>query len=84
MMRVGIIMSDEQCGFPPLALLRLQSWLSPAFPIGSYSYSHSLEWAVEAGYIHDRKSLVEWLEADLCLARDEMKRFSSARPGAAP
>ncbi len=59
-------MSDEECRFPPLALLRLQSWLSPAFPTGSYSYSHGLEWAVEAGHIDDRKSLVDWLEADLC------------------
>jgi urease accessory protein len=49
----------------PLSLLRLQSWLSPAFPTGSYSYSHGLEWAVEAGHVHDRKSLVDWLEADL-------------------
>ena len=50
----------------PLALLRQQSWLSPAFPTGSYSYSHGIEWAVEAGDIHDRESLVDWLEADLC------------------
>src|ERR1700739_3741406 len=56
----------EQCRFPPLALLRLQSWLSPAFPTGSYSYSHGIEWAGEAGHVHDRKSLVDWLEADLC------------------
>jgi urease accessory protein len=49
----------------PTALLRLQSWLSPAFPTGSYSYSHGLEWAVEAERIHDRESLVDWLEADL-------------------
>jgi len=59
-------MSDEQCELVPLALLRLQSWLSPAFPTGSYSYSHGIEWVVEAGHIHDRKSLVDWLEADLC------------------
>jgi urease accessory protein len=59
-------MSDEQSRFPPLALLRLQSWLSPAFPIGSYSYSHALEWAVEAGYVLDRRTLVDWLEATLC------------------
>src|SRR4026207_325436 len=59
------IMSDEHCHFPAPALLRLQSWLSPAFPTGAYSYSHGLEWAVEAGYINDRKSLVDWLEADL-------------------
>ena len=55
----------EQYRFPPVALLRLQSWLSPAFPTGSYSYSHGIEWAVEAGHIHDRESLVDWLEADL-------------------
>ena len=59
-------MSDDQCRLPPRALLRLQSWLSPAFPTGSYSYSHGLEWAVEAGYIKDRETLVDWLEADLC------------------
>jgi urease accessory protein len=60
------IMSDEQYRFPALALLRLQSWVSPAFPTGAYSYSHGLEWAVEAGYINDRKSLVDWLDANLC------------------
>jgi len=49
----------------PLALLRLQTWLSPVFPTGSYSYSHGLEWAVEAGAVHDRASLVDWLAADL-------------------
>ena len=59
-------MSDQKYRFLPLSLLRQQSWLSPAFPTGSYSYSHGIEWAVEAGHIHDRKSLVDWLEADLC------------------
>jgi urease accessory protein len=49
-----------------LGLLRQQSWLSPSFPTGAYSYSHGLEWAVEVGDVHDRESLVDWLEADLC------------------
>jgi urease accessory protein len=53
------------------ALLRLQSWLSPTFPIGAYCYSHALEWTVQAGTVHDRASLVDWLEADL--------RFGSGR-----
>lgn len=48
-----------------LPFLRLQAWLSPVFPTGSYSYSHGLEWAVEAGSVHDRASLVDWLAADL-------------------
>ncbi len=70
----------EQHRFPPLAFLRLQSWLSPAFPIGSYSYSHGLEWAVEARYIYDHESLVDWLEADLLYGsgRNEAIFFSEA------
>ncbi|HZD06847.1 MAG TPA: urease accessory protein UreF [Candidatus Limnocylindrales bacterium] len=79
-MKAGTIMNDAQRPFPPPALLRLQSWLSPVFPTGSYSYSHGLEWAVEAGHIHDRKSLVDWLEADLCYGsvRNEAIFFSEA------
>jgi len=73
-------MSDEECRFTTLAFLRLQSWLSPAFPTGSYSYSHGVEWAVEAGYINDRRSLVDWLEADLCYGsgRNEAIFFNQA------
>jgi urease accessory protein len=75
-----IIMNDQQCRFSPLSLLRQQSWLSPAFPTGSYSYSHAIEWAVETGDIHDRKSLVDWLEADLCYGsgRNEAIFFTEA------
>jgi urease accessory protein len=45
--------------------LPLFLWLSPAFPVGSFAYSHGLEWAVEAGDIVDAASLGAWL-ADLC------------------
>lgn len=45
------------------ALLRLMTWLSPAFPVGSFSYSHGLEWAIEAGEIGDANSLFDWIEA---------------------
>jgi len=58
-------MCEQENCLTPLSLLRQQNWLSPAFPTGSYSYSHSIEWAVETGHVHDRKSLVDWLEADL-------------------
>jgi urease accessory protein len=80
MITVDIIMTDEQYRLPSPALLRMQSWLSPAFPTGSYSYSHGLEWAVEAGHVHDRKGLVDWLEADLCYGsgRNEAIFFSEA------
>ena len=35
------------------ALYRLMTWLSPAYPIGAFSYSSGIEWAVEAGDIKD-------------------------------
>ena len=43
------------------ALYRLLAWLSPAYPVGAYSYSHGLEWAVEAGLVRDRAGLEAWL-----------------------
>jgi urease accessory protein len=42
-------------------LMRLLTWLSPAFPTGAFAYSHGLEWAVEARDIHDGDTLREWL-----------------------
>ena len=62
---ITAMMNHELCRLSPLALLRLQSWLSPAFPAGFYSYSHGLEWAVEARDVCDRQTLVDWLESDL-------------------
>lgn len=44
-------------------LYRLLAWLSPAYPIGAFSYSHGIETAVEEGFIKDRMSLVIWLES---------------------
>ncbi len=43
------------------ALYRLLTWLSPAFPVGGFSYSSGIEWAVEAGDIKDASSLKDWL-----------------------
>ena len=43
------------------ALYRLMAWLSPAYPIGAFSYSGGIEWAVEAGDIRDAETLREWL-----------------------
>jgi urease accessory protein len=47
------------------ALYRLMTWLSPAFPVGAFSYSSGIEWAVEAGDIADATSLYDWLAAML-------------------
>lgn len=44
---------------------RLQAWFSPSFPIGAFSYSHGLEWLVEAGEVRDVASLGGWIEGVL-------------------
>jgi urease accessory protein len=43
------------------SLYRLMAWLSPAFPVGAFSYSSGIEWAVEAGDIRDAGTLKDWL-----------------------
>jgi urease accessory protein len=43
------------------ALYRLMAWLSPAYPVGAFSYSSGIEWAVEAGDIKDAETLRVWL-----------------------
>ncbi|WP_245454193.1 urease accessory protein UreF [Aquabacter cavernae] len=53
-------------GVAGVGLLPLFAWLSPAFPVGGYAYSHALEWAVEAGDITDEASLADWIK-DLLL-----------------
>lgn len=44
-----------------IALLRLMAWLSPAFPVGGFAYSHGLERAVHDGLVADAGSLASWL-----------------------
>ena len=47
------------------ALFRLMTWLSPSFPVGAFSYSSGIEWAVEAGDIRDADTLKDWLASML-------------------
>ena len=49
----------------PGALYRLLAWLSPAYPVGGFSYSHGLEAAVEEGSVRDRAELVAYVAAVL-------------------
>ncbi len=60
--------------------LPLFAWLSPAFPVGAYAYSHGIEWAVEAGDIRDAATLRAWLEdlADHGAPRLDVAVFAAA------
>jgi urease accessory protein len=56
-----------------LSLVRLLQLASPALPIGAYSYSQGLEWAVESGAVHDAASARRWIGdlLELVVARGE-------------
>src|SRR4051812_12373667 len=47
------------------ALYRLMTWLSPAYPLGAFSYSHGLEYAVEIGLVRDLPTLTDWISTVL-------------------
>lgn len=42
-------------------LTRLLQLASPALPVGAYSYSQGLEWAIEAGTVKDEASALRWM-----------------------
>ena len=45
-----------------LARVRLLQLVSPSLPIGSFTYSQGLEWAVEQRWIDDEATLAAWLD----------------------
>lgn len=55
-------------------LARLLRLASPALPIGAFSYSQGLEWAVESGQVRDRESVQVWIGSVLAgsMARFEL------------
>ncbi|WP_421581588.1 urease accessory protein UreF [Shinella sp. M31] len=44
-------------------LIRLMTWLSPAFPVGAFSYSGGLEQVVTDGDVRDAGTLLDWLDS---------------------
>jgi urease accessory protein len=56
---------ERECAAPEAIsgpdLQRLLAWLSPTFPVGAFTYSHGLEWAVEDGTVTDAATLAAWL-----------------------
>jgi len=51
----GMIMATDA------ALLRLLTWLSPAFPVGMFGWSHGLEQAIAQGTVTDGDELIDWI-----------------------
>ncbi|MGN6572176.1 MAG: urease accessory protein UreF [Pseudolabrys sp.] len=59
MRRTGTAMGTEPA--MQQSLYRLMAWLSPAYPVGAFSYSSGIEWAVESGDITNAETLKDWL-----------------------
>jgi urease accessory protein len=58
--------ASRSLNYPPAgdlrALLRLFSLVSPALPVGAFGYSQGLEYAVQAGWVCDERSSLDWLQ----------------------
>jgi urease accessory protein len=67
------------------SLPRLLQLASPALPVGAYTYSQGLEWAVESGRVHHQASALAWiaalLEEGIGLLRSAAHRSVAARLG---
>ncbi|MFT3848238.1 MAG: urease accessory protein UreF [Propionivibrio sp.] len=57
-----------------MALVRLMQLVSPALPVGAYTYSQGLEWAVESGRIRDEATAGAWIDD---LLRHGIGRFEA-------
>jgi urease accessory protein len=81
----GAAAEPAGCAPPEAALLAIAQWLSPAFPIGAFAYSHGLERAIADGVVRDATSLRRWLAALIShgSARSDAILLAHAlRPGA--
>ncbi len=63
--RTDLGLTDPGLTDPGLARRRLWQLLSPALPVGAYSYSGGLEWAIEAGWVQDEAAVADWLQGQL-------------------
>ncbi|MBP6531476.1 MAG: urease accessory protein UreF, partial [Burkholderiales bacterium] len=63
-----------------VAITRLLQLASPALPVGAYSYSQGLEWAIESGDVNNSATAQCWIEDHLALvfARFEAPLYAAA------
>lgn len=64
-MDMDIVMDTNIGSSGNLALQRLLTWLSPAFPVGAFAYSAGLETAICENIITNRTTLGDWITGNL-------------------
>ena len=62
---IPIHMPEKRGSQSPLRLNRLLQLCSANLPVGGFSFSQGLEYAVEMGWINNPKSTKEWIEFNL-------------------
>ena len=60
-------------------LLRLLQLASPALPVGAFSYSEGLEYAVHVGMVSDAAALNEWIADGLEFGAAQLEAAIMAR-----
>ena len=60
-----LAMSNARDAQRSLSLIRALQLASGTLPVGTYAYSQGLEFAVEAGWVNDERTLASWLEDQL-------------------
>lgn len=66
-MRMTITMSIEGVQVSPLNLVKLMHLCSVSLPVGAYSFSQGLEYAIDEGWLTDAVQIREWIETQLQL-----------------
>lgn len=64
---------------PSSALVRLLQLASPALPVGAYTYSQGLEWAVARGVVRDEADAARWIGDLLASAMGRFEAPLAAR-----
>lgn len=59
---ITIMPEGARAASSPQSLVRLLTWLSPAFPVGGFAYSGGLEGAVAEGHVKSGSDLTRWVE----------------------
>ena len=56
------MVTDARTAMPTeQSILTLSQWISPSYPVGSFTYSHGLEALVNLQWLGNADSLSEWL-----------------------
>jgi urease accessory protein len=72
---------NTRANIEALQLTRLLQLASPLLPVGAYSYSQGLEWAIDSGAVHDAATASVWITdcLEFSLARFELPLVARLR-----